>query len=118
MNAKQDKPQGNVELDKDPTAEEEEEFFETADERRQKQRDTHALAVLDRNLGWIGRYTGSTNAPLNIASAILVGLFAALFLCLGGAAYSGLASVGNYIERLIAAILTVSGFVFGRVTSR
>lgn len=106
-------PQGRIEVDKDPTPAEEAREFETSDDRRQEQRNKHELALHDRQLGRIGGYTGSTNPSLNIAAALLAGLLVALLGCLLGAITSGLATIGPYIERLIAAILTVASFIFG-----
>ena len=83
------------------------------DEKREKIRNQHELNVHDRNLGLIGKCPGSTNASLNIAFVIVGLLSIALFVCLLGGICSSWGPVGPYIERLIAAILTVGGFIFG-----
>jgi hypothetical protein len=61
----------------------------------------------------IGKVTGSTNASLNVAAIIIAALFVALLICIVGSAISEKSILGPFIERLIAAILTVAGFIFG-----
>lgn len=113
MSQDQPEPPGKIKLDPNPNPEDEAEAFSNADERREARKNSHDLAVLDRNLGWIGRCTGSTNPSLNVAAVIAAALALALFLCLGGAAINGLEKFSVIIERLIAGILTVAGFIFG-----
>lgn len=106
-------PEGHIAVDKDPTPDEEGGFFSTADEKRQAMLNQHELAIHDRNLGLIGKVTGSTNASLNVAAIIIAALLVALMICLIGSAFLTENKFGSYVERLIAAILTVAGFVFG-----
>lgn len=104
-------PPGHIQLEKNPSPDKEGGFFSSVDEK--KAANAHQLAVHDRNLGSIGRFTGSTNPSLNIAAAIAAGLLVALFVCLIASGFQGIANLGPYIEKLIAAVLTVSGFIFG-----
>lgn len=102
-----------IEVARNPTPDAEGGFFASPDDKRQAMLNKHQLDVHDRNLGLIGKITGSTDPSLNIASVIAGGLIVALFLCLGGAVFHGLDKLGPYIERLITGILTVGGFIFG-----
>lgn len=102
-----------IAVERNPTPDGEGGFFSSADEKKQTMSNNHQLAIHDRNLGSIGKYTGSTNPSLNIAAAIIAGLVAALFACILGSSLQGLKEFGPYTERLIAAILTVGGFIFG-----
>lgn len=108
-----DEPPKKIEIERNPTPDAEIGFFSSADEKRQTMINAHELQLLDRKLGWMGKYTGSTNPSLNIAAGIIAGLVIALFLCFIGAVVQGLAAFGPYVERIIAAILTVGGFIFG-----
>jgi len=74
---------------------------------------SHELAVHDRKLGLIGRLTGSTNPSLNIAAMIAMALLTALLLCISVEGWVGKGVLSPYIERLIAAVLAVAGFIFG-----
>ncbi len=100
-----DDPPGKIRVDSEPTPDEEANAFSTKDERREQRKHEHQLAILDRDLGWIGKATGSRNASLNVASVILIGMFIALFICL--------ALSSQHVEKIITAILTISGFIFG-----
>lgn len=104
---------GRVRVEQSPTPEQEADKFSNADEGREDKRNKHALEVLDRNLGWIGKCTGSTNPSLNIAAVIAAALCLCLLLAFIGAAVSGIDKMSAVIERLVAAILAVAGFVFG-----
>jgi uncharacterized membrane protein len=108
-----DAPVGHIAVAKDPTPEGEGGFFSSDDEKRQTLQYNHQLAIHDRNLGMIGKITGSTNASLNVAAIIIAALFVALLICIVGFAISEKSILGPVIERLTAAILTVAGFIFG-----
>ena len=73
----------------------------------------HELDVHDRKAGIIGKATGSTNASLNIAFVIAVSFLAAMIFCLIGALFSANPLFSQHIEKIIAAILAVAGFIFG-----
>lgn len=100
-------------IDPNPTPDAEANTFSTIDERREGIRNRHSLDIHDRNLGSIGRFTGSINSSLNIAFVLLAGLLMALFVCLAAAIFKGMSEFGPHIEKLITAILTVGGFIFG-----
>ena len=108
-----DAPPGHITVATNPTPENEGGFFSLSDEKRTAMQNKHQLDIHDRNLGQIGKVTGSTNASLNIAAIIVLALFLALLVCIGSACWSEKSVLGPYIERLIAAILTVAGFIFG-----
>lgn len=101
-----------VKLEKDPSPEGEGGFFSSPDEKMRVLENNHALSVLDRQLGLIGRVTGSTNPSLNIAFVIAAALLAILGLCIGSVAW-GAKALEPFVERVLAAILSVAGFIFG-----
>jgi hypothetical protein len=104
---------GKLAVDPNPSPDKEGGFFSSADEKRQGIQNKHELDLHDRKAGWIGKITGSTNSSLNVATAMVAGLTIALFICLGGGIYKGFSEFSPFIEKLIAAILTVGGFIFG-----
>jgi hypothetical protein len=113
QNVQPDPTPARITVQKNPTPEGEGVFFSSDEEKRQAQNNRHQLDIHDRNLGMIGKVTGSTNASLNVAAIIIAALFVALLICLVAAWTSEKSILGPFIERLIAAILTVAGFIFG-----
>ena len=113
QDASQPDPPAKISIGKNPTPSEEETFFSSADEKRQAMSNKHELDVHDRKAGIIGKATGSTNASLNIAFVIAVSFLAAMIFCLIGALFSANPLFSQHIEKIIAAILAVAGFIFG-----
>jgi hypothetical protein len=109
---------GVLRIDPNPSPDKEGGFFSSSDEKRQGIQNRHELDLHDKKAGWIGKITGSTNASLNVATAIAAGLTIALFICLVGGISKGFSEFGPFVEKLIAAILTVGGFIFGVGQSR
>ncbi|MCB2053162.1 MAG: hypothetical protein KDE35_02830 [Geminicoccaceae bacterium] len=101
-----------LQLEPHPTAASEQRQFSNPDEIRADRDNAHALALIDREQGLVGRIIGSTEANLNIACTII--LFAGLGM-LGS-------MVGMFMQPELffdalklftTVLLTVAGYVFG-----
>lgn len=113
-----DETERSIVLEKNPTPDDEGGIFSTSDEKRQVRKNEHDLALIDRQLGWLGRITGSTDSSLNIAWFIAAFLLIALLFCLIVSASNAQSQLSGYIDKIISVIAAIAGYIFGSSRSR
>ncbi len=106
----QDEVPPTIEIDRSPTAEEEAESFSSSEARARRK---HELDITGQHLGMIGKFTGSTNPSLNIATVIAAGFFIVLLIVVVASFGFAESRYSGLIEKLIAALLSVASFIFG-----
>lgn len=104
-----------LQIERNPTPKGEAADFENPDEKRLARKNKHELDLLDKQLGKIGCWVGSIDPSLNIAF-VLLGVIAFLLL-LSGIGINFKVEFQSITDKLITALLTVAGYVFGRKTS-
>lgn len=107
-----------IDLEKNPTPDDEGGFFSSSDEKRVVRKNEHDLALIDRQLGLLGRITGSTDSSLNIAWFIAALLLLALLFCLFDAAGNEQSKLVGYVDKIISVIAAIAGYIFGSSRNR
>ena len=90
-----------------PSPEGEAEAFSTVDELKLAAERAHELNVLEKEMGFIGKITGTTNISIKVAFVVEFGLFVLVACCIIWEAPNGV------IDKLVTAMMTIIGFIFG-----